>query len=106
MTWYAYRQNNSGGVFLAPAIFIVVEADEGAAFETAQANGLDLGAPSCECCGERWSTYCEAYETKPPLGGPGVQNLLGEYADSSMYKGRGVPRAIYVHASGEVEVAP
>jgi len=65
MTYYTFRQNNSGGVFVAPAINIVVKADSPEQATTiAIANGMYLDPEyeqDCECCGNRW--YGDAIET-------------------------------------------
>lgn len=94
MTWFAFRQNNSSGRFDEPAVCVVVESSsEEEAKTIASANGVDEEAPYCPCCGERWSlSYAEEFEDKPSL-----EDLLGELWDSKiLYKGRGVPRAMYV----------
>lgn len=57
--FYAFRQNNSGGVWKAPAIAVVVEADSaGEANRLAESNGLYFNGVrdgrDCECCGDRW----------------------------------------------------
>jgi len=56
--WYLYRQNNSGGVFRAPAINVYVEAlNEDHADTRAEELGIYFGGLlDCSCCGDRWST--------------------------------------------------
>ncbi len=70
MTYYRYRQNNSGGGFEGPAIEVFVEADsEDEADEIAQEHGIyfdPLYLIDCECCGNRWSEAWDSYEQIPP----------------------------------------
>ena len=59
---YVYRQNNSGGQYMNPAQFIIVEAEnEPAALDKAQKAGLYLDGVAtgadCPCCGDRWSNF-------------------------------------------------
>ena len=71
MTYYIYQQNNSGGVFINPAINVVVKADSPEQADAiATANGVYFDSElDCECCGERWSTAGEwtASETIPAV---------------------------------------
>lgn len=108
MTWYVYRQNNSRGEWHLPAINLVVEAlSQTTAFEIAKQHGLDLDAPFCPCCGERWSDHASEEAKKPTLDDMFID------PDGPLYKGRGhrgersgaiVPRAMYVATDGTVEV--
>jgi hypothetical protein len=58
--WYVYRQNNSGGSFQEPALFVLIEADSASDANTiAQSRALLYfdgveNAEDCECCGDRW----------------------------------------------------
>lgn len=67
--WFAYFQNNSGGVYREPAMRVVVEADsEEDALKVAKAAGVNERAKHCPCCGLRW--HCTAdneWENKPTL---------------------------------------
>lgn len=101
MTWFEFGQNNSGGRWCKPAIRVVVEAnDENAAVRVAEARGVDESAPFCPCCGERWSlSFPSQHENKP-----GLHELFGGWEEESLYKGRGIPRALYVSADGAEEV--
>jgi hypothetical protein len=69
MTFYVYRQNNSGGYFVKDenvSIHVIVEADT-----EEQANekfdeildGDSQYTTYCPCCGERWYGVDEVYET-------------------------------------------
>jgi hypothetical protein len=57
-TFYKFSQNNSGGVFLGPAIHVFVEADSPEeANDIAGWHGIyfdDDGEIDCDCCGSRW----------------------------------------------------
>lgn len=57
MTYYfRFHQNNSGGVFIGPAVNLIVAADTPAdANAKAVAAGAYFdGAGDCQCCGDRW----------------------------------------------------
>lgn len=64
--WYKYRQNNSGGIFLEPAINVIVEADsDGEAQGKAEEVGVYFDPFSdCQCCGPRWDDWADTYDTK------------------------------------------
>jgi len=57
MKFYTYRQNNSGGGFNGPAVYVIVEAANCYdANRKAEENGLYFdGRGDCDCCGKRWS---------------------------------------------------
>ena len=63
MTFYHFRQNNSGGVFERPAINVYVEASDATeATMLAEVHGLyfdDKYFIDCECCRQRWSPVSE-----------------------------------------------
>ncbi|MGZ0151897.1 DUF7296 family protein [Kribbella sp. WER1] len=72
MSFYNFRQNNSGGRFLVPAINVTVEADTPyEANRIAQEHGVYFdGCESgmdCDCCGDRWfpTAAYNAKETAP-----------------------------------------
>jgi hypothetical protein len=77
MSYWRYRQNNSGGRFTEPAIIVWVEADtDTEANQIAKKNGIyfdPLFLIDCGCCGNRWDnpegTYNEPFE-------PGEWELL------------------------------
>ena len=58
MTYYTYRQNNSGGSFVSPAMNVVIKAETPEQADTiAIANGIyfdDNYEIDCSCCGTRW----------------------------------------------------
>ena len=57
--FYTFRQNNSGGSFIGPAITVIIEAD-GVDDANARAEKLGLyfdgcaDGRDCDCCGDRW----------------------------------------------------
>lgn len=62
--FYVYRQNNSGGSFLPPAVNVIVEADNAAEADTI-ADGVGIyfnGEGDCPCCGYRWSEADEEWD--------------------------------------------
>ena len=66
MPFYAYRQNNSGGDFCAPAVAVIVSAPSAAqANVAAQAAGVYFDEDfeiDCECCGTRWNELDDAWD--------------------------------------------
>lgn len=61
MSFYVFRQNNSGGYFNGPAVNVWVEASSPEeANDVAQNHGVYFdGEGDCSCCGNRWR---QAYE--------------------------------------------
>lgn len=66
--WYNFRQNNSGGYWKGPAIYVLIEAEtSNKANQIAKANGLYFdGRGDCPCCGNRWTKV---------YGKPDAENL-------------------------------
>ncbi len=66
--FYRFRQNNSGGYFMPPAIHVYVEADnDEQAVETfTSIEGVYLDSyRDCSCCGGRWDEYIsDTYSTE------------------------------------------
>ena len=65
---YVYRQSNSGGQYMDPAQFIIVEAEnEPAALDKAKEAGLYLDGVAtgvdCSCCGDRWSNLTSEFNS-------------------------------------------
>lgn len=67
--FFTYDQNNSGGGFAAPAVYVIVEADTLAQANERIAPHVTLCGDSgryadyddcgcCPCCGHRWSEPC------------------------------------------------
>ena len=69
MTVYSFSQNNSGGFYCEPAqnIIVVDAKSEEHALETAEKAGLYLygvaAGSDCSCCGDRWSSMAEEFDT-------------------------------------------
>jgi len=66
MPFYTYRQNNSGGSFGPPAVFVVVSAPSAAQANVSVQNaGVYFDNDfeiDCECCGMRWSELDDAWD--------------------------------------------
>ena len=69
MTVYSFHQNNSGGFYCEPAqnIIVVDAKSEDRALEIAEKAGLYLHGVAtgsdCECCGDRWHSLADQFET-------------------------------------------
>ena len=63
MAIYKFRQNNSGGRFVGPAISVYVHAETAEqANALAEAEGVYFDEDyiyDCECCGTRWDSASE-----------------------------------------------
>jgi hypothetical protein len=72
MTYFIYRQNNSGGSFDLPAVKVAIKADSPAdADAIALENGIYFDPEfeiDCDCCGNRWSEASEydKFDEVPP----------------------------------------
>lgn len=65
LKYYVFHQNNTGGVFIAPAKNIIVKAEN---IELANKKAEEYGVYfdeayeiDCECCGTRWNSATEYY---------------------------------------------
>jgi hypothetical protein len=73
MTYYNYRQNNSGGSFSDPALNVVVKANSPAEADAiAITKGIYFDPEfeiDCDCCGNRWypATDLDGSESIPEL---------------------------------------
>ncbi len=85
MSFYHFRQNNSGGSFIGPAISVLVEADSAdEANAIAEANGIYFDFEyeiDCDCCGMRWWPVTEGYDAHET-----VDEFLREYGISDFTK--------------------
>lgn len=77
MSYYAYRQNNSGGTYVGPETVIVRADSTGEANAIAREAGVDPDAPYCTCCGPRWSLYDDEYYA--PIKGYQVAESVDEF---------------------------
>jgi hypothetical protein len=82
--FFTYRQNNSGGHFLPPALYVIIEArnwqeaDE-IALDHIYFNGCDDGI-DCPCCGDRWNGQWkgEVGDAVPSIYGKPIEQYLAE----------------------------
>ena len=90
--FYSYHQNNSGGTFYGPAIWVIVEADTAnEADAIAEENGVYFNGCStgedCSCCGDRWSRQWGDDEgTEEP-------EIYGKSPEDSDFYGKGKGRS-------------
>ena len=103
MNLYEYSQNNSGGRFIAPAIYVYVEADSKAeADEIVQKHGVYFDGcetgEDCDCCGGRWSRAWREPVAEPDPMAKGFEGLYEDWA-----RGAKIPLIMVVRADGKVE---
>lgn len=109
MPYFTYWQNNSGGSFDRPAIYVIVEA---ATAEEANAiaemhgiyfNGCEAGE-DCECCGDRWGHARGEGDAEPLIYGQSViEYLSGKYAGMWAKPKRGIHEVMLIYKDGAVE---
>lgn len=100
--FFHFSQNNSGGVFTAPAHHLVVEADTAdEAVRKAESLGCYFdGAGDCPCCGDRWSDYSlKGTETPQVYDHPAL-----EYEDffADRINADGIPSVLVAFKDGTV----
>ena len=100
MKFFDFRQNNSGGSFTGPAVYVVVEAENATdANKRAENVGLYFYGCStgldCPCCGDRWYSqwYKEVGDDVPSVYGKPVVfgdggGVLVVYSDGTQKWGR------------------
>lgn len=94
MTYYTYRQNNSGGSHTKPAINLVVKADTPAEADAiAIANGVyfdPMFEVDCECCGNRWDSAVDGWVS--------TSDTIPEVSDwdLSWAKSEGIPAQLVI----------
>lgn len=107
--FYDYRQNNSGGVFLAEhengiSVEVIIEADSA---DEANARAEQIGlyfdgcsdGRDCNCCGDRWY---RAWDEGSPV--PSVYGVPITEAETNGYADRVNGPEGYIHyADGRVE---
>lgn len=72
MAFFTFWQNNSGGYFLEPAEYVIIEAPNA---EAANARAIEAGlyfkgveaGIDCECCGDRWSEQFDEGHEVPSI---------------------------------------
>jgi len=104
--FYTYRQNNSGGYFVGPALYVIVEAnssnvamaiaeDHGVYF-----NGCETGQ-DCNCCGDRWSSWADEYD-QPKIYGEKVEEALKSDPYPNREEFQDKPTAIVIYLNGTI----
>lgn len=98
MTFFSFRQNNSGGSWNGPIVVCIEALTHAKALDEAAQIGLyfdgcDDGV-DCPCCGDRWNTYAEEGPWPICYGVP-LQLLPGDWEDT-------IPWRIH-YADGRIE---
>lgn len=103
LKFYRVSQNNSGGVFQEPALYVYAEAETPEkAWEMMCAAGCysdENYDVDCECCGTRWSEPWDSFSTDEL-----DEQLAQDRNWGSYWLGRGVPLALILRADGTQEV--
>lgn len=88
MSFFTYRQNNSGGYFYGPAKYVIIEADNAdeanriAEDHDIYFNGCMTGM-DCSCCGDRWYPCDDSdAEDQPMIYGDVIALNQTVYTDS------------------------
>ena len=106
MTFYTYRQNNSGGSFIINDTLTVNVIIEAPSPRMADAKMEDLGADfsrgyDCSCCGNRWDTARgEGDDTPLIYGSPPEEYLTQPYTTLWAPPGRNV---VIYYLNGETK---
>lgn len=104
--FYTYRQNNSGGKFKGPALYVCIEADS-----PKEANIIALkyiyfgGRGDCPCCGDRWSEQwdCEEGFDFPHYYGKPLTDRKDEYKIDKRWASEAGAFALIVYKDGKTE---
>ena len=109
MPFYEFSQNNSGGRFTGPAMWVLVEAnDHDEANSIAENNGVyfdgcDTGS-DCDCCGDRWyRAYRDEGTDVPKLYGQPVDEYLGGPNNHRSSYQDEAPAVMIIFADGHTE---
>jgi hypothetical protein len=107
MKFFTFRQNNSGGFFLGPAQYVIIQA-----VDADQADNLALdvglyfngvvGNQDCDCCGDRWTCQYgddDGSDTPMIYGTPAADYVRGHRAD-------GQPKAVVYYKDGTTTTYP
>ena len=80
MKWWTFKQNNSGGSWRGPAIFVCVQANsEHVAVAMAEEQGCYFdGEGDCPCCGNRWSYPWDGGTDGPEIYGQTPEQYLAD----------------------------
>ena len=93
MKFYTYNQNNSGGSFMGPAMYVIVEAKDAMdADRIAQDHGVYfdgvMDQRDCPCCGDRWYSMFgdEATDVPSIYSTPVSEYFTKKYPDGAWEK--------------------
>lgn len=104
--FYTYRQNNSGGSFTGPALYVIVEAkNQNYADFIAENelgvyfNGIEQGL-DCDCCGDRWDSSWDGGKEVPSIYSSSLAKYKKEAKsyNSRMYEN--IPFVIVLYTNG------
>ena len=104
--FYAYRQNNSGGRFIGPALWVIVEANSSnvamaiAEDNDVYFNGCETGQ-DCSCCGDRWSSWADV-DDRPEIYGKSVEEALKSDPYPCREEFQDKPIAIVIYLNGTI----
>jgi hypothetical protein len=98
--WFTLTQNNPGGRFKGPALYVIIEAVDGAQALARARNGILQGVDDdCPgCCGPRWdddADYLERHGTERPMVYDTPAEQFRERMGSEWAKSAGAEVAIY-----------
>ena len=113
--FYDYRQNNSGGAFCEPAMYVIVEApNPEIANGVAESkglywNGVDEGC-DCPCCGDRWypaGCFGDEGPDEPTVYGEVVEPVFveseGDLPDNLLdWSVWGAPKGVIYYLDGRI----
>lgn len=104
--FYTYRQNNSGGRFIGPALYVIVEANSSnVAMAIAEDHGVYFDGcqtgQDCSCCGDRWSSWADEHD-RPEIYGKGVEEAL-QSDPFIRFELEDKPTAIVVYLNGDIK---
>jgi len=108
--FYSYRQNNSGGSFRGPALWVIVqahsssEADRIVQEHDVYFNGCDAGN-DCSCCGDRWNEcWGKGNEVPSTYDTPLAETVSDRYLEMSVEdcKRAEIPYAKVIYLDGTV----
>ena len=109
MGWYTFEQNNSSGMYVPPAIYLIIEArtrDDAiikATNEGVYFRGVEMGV-DCDCCGDRWFLPYD-YTDEPDIYGALPCDYLKETESffSGLYSfDKSLPAVMLIYEDGTV----
>ena len=108
--FYTFTQNNSGGSFREPALYVIIEAyskDSADCLATQHGvyfDGCDSGE-DCDCCGDRWCRLFggEKGNDKPSVYDEPLDEMTKEHLRWRCSRETGIPYAIVVYMDGHID---